>query len=54
VAVGNPLSGAHCPAQRAGIDGIDIFILQSFRKTAALPLSFLIENGVVVPALNAA
>ena len=54
MAVGNPLSGAHCPAQRAGIDGLDIFFFQSFRKTAALPLSFLIENGVVVPALHAA
>jgi hypothetical protein len=54
MAVGNPLSGAHCPAQRAGINGADIFFFQSFRKGTALPLSFPIENGVIVPALNAA
>jgi hypothetical protein len=52
--IGNPLSGAHCPAQRAGIDGPDIFFFQSFRKTAALPRSFIIENDIVVPSLNAA
>jgi hypothetical protein len=52
--IGNPLGGAHCPAQRAGIDGPDIVFFQSFRKTAALPLSFIIESYIVVPSLNAA